>query len=203
MMVIEINELTIKTDNKKTEKEKPIIKKLTVKDLQTLDITPGFIRWVESSGEKGKSELRQFLGQRLTEGADILVATQGNKIIGFAIVVDWPTLPNAKALDAMEIAQPYRKKGIGSMLVKKIIEEWDTLIALIPSPEPGRERDLERFYEKFGFRHIAEDAMVLLPKSDDKLKRWVVYLQRLLYVYDSLLKEMKTVTEKERESRTQ
>jgi len=167
-------------------------------DLQALNIADGFTRWVESSGEKGKAELRELLRQKLTEGADILVVVEENKIVGFAIIVDWRTLPNAKALDAMEIAQPYRGKGIGSLLVQRIIEEWDTLIALIPTPEPGRERDLERFYERFGFRRIAEDAMVLIPKSGDRLRKWIVYLERLLHVYDSLLKEMETYAKSEK-----
>ncbi|MCP8305008.1 MAG: GNAT family N-acetyltransferase [archaeon] len=166
-------------------------------DLQDLDIADGFTRWVESSGDKGKAELRELLRQRLKERADVLVAVEENKIVGFAIIVDWAALPNAKALDAMEIAQPYRGKGIGSMLVQRIIKEWDTLIALMPSPEPGRERDLERFYKKLGFRQIGDDAMVLIPRSGDKLRRWVVHLERLLYVYDSLLKEMKARTESE------
>ncbi|MCP8310618.1 MAG: GNAT family N-acetyltransferase [Candidatus Methylarchaceae archaeon HK01M] len=180
---------------KKLIVNKPVIKKLTISDLQDLDIEDGFTRWVESSGYKGKDELRELLRQRLKEGADVLSAVEKNKIVGFAIIVDWPTLPNAKALDAMEISQPYRGKGIGSLLVQRIIKEWDTLIALMPSPEPGRERDLERFYQKFGFRQIGDDFMVFIPRSNDKLSRWVVYLERLLYVYDSLLKEMKTQTE--------
>ncbi|MCP8322290.1 MAG: GNAT family N-acetyltransferase [archaeon] len=169
------------------------IKKLTVSDLEILNIEDGFVRWVESSGEKGKAELRELLRQRIMEGGEVLVAIEENKIVGFAIIIDWRTLPNAKALDAMEVAKPYRGKGIGSMLTQRMIEEWgDVLIALTPSPEPGREKDLDDFYKRFGFKYITEDVMVLIPRGSDRLGKWIVILERLVNVYDSLLREIKT-----------
>ena len=122
-----------------------IIKKLTISDLKSLDITEGFTWSVKSSGEKGKAELKEFLTQKLLDGADVLIALDENKIIGFSIITDWRALPNAKSLDAMEVARPYRGKGIGSMMMQRLMEEWDTLIALTLLPEHGYEKILDKF----------------------------------------------------------
>ncbi|MCP8307192.1 MAG: GNAT family N-acetyltransferase [archaeon] len=192
-----------------------IIKKLTISDIESLDVTEGFTWSVKSSGEKGKVELKEFLRQKLLDGADVLIALDENKIIGFAIINDWRALPNAKSLDAMEVARPYREKGVGSMIMQRLIEEWDTLIALTLLPEPGYEKILDKFYQKFGFKSITSDIMVRIP-SDGKLKEWIDYMEdvlkeysykiyriqpiihiwmqyveKLLDVYEPLLKEMK------------
>lgn len=139
-----------------------------------------------------------------------------NKIIGFSIIADWRALPNAKSLDAMEVARPYRGKGIGSMIMQRLIEEWDTLTSLTLLPELGYEKILDKFYQKFGFKRITNDIMVRIP-NDGRLKEWIDYMEdvlkeysykmyriqpiihiwmqyveKLLDVYEPLLKEMKT-----------
>ncbi|MCP8306481.1 MAG: GNAT family N-acetyltransferase [archaeon] len=153
--------------------KKPMIKKLTMSDLQDLDIADGFTRWVESSGDKGKAELRELLRQRLKERADVLVAVEENKIVGFAIIVDWAALPNAKALDAMEISQPYRGKGIIFMLVQRIIKEWDDIIALLPSPEPSSGSDYADAFHKKVFVEVevpivAPEEKVIEPVAEKR-----------------------------------
>lgn len=167
------------------------IRKLTLDDLKTLEIAEGFARWISSSGEKGKSELRQLLQQRLTDGEEILVAIEWNLIIGFAVIANWATMPGGKALESMEVAKEYRGKGIGSELVKRILEEREAIVALTPYPEAGYEKALEEFYGKFGFKHITEDIMIQIPASPDKVKRWIEIVERLMEVYNALLKEMK------------
>ncbi|MCP8323839.1 MAG: GNAT family N-acetyltransferase [Candidatus Methylarchaceae archaeon HK02M2] len=122
-----MNEQMWKTDNKEL-----IIKKLTVSELQALDITEGFT-WIKSSGEKGKLELRKIFRKKLKEGAEILVLVEKNKIVGFAIIDNWANMPHPKALNALEIAQPYRGKGFVNILVQRIIKEWHNILALMPS----------------------------------------------------------------------
>jgi GNAT superfamily N-acetyltransferase len=193
-----------------------VIKKLTIPDLNNFDIIDGFTWSVKSSGEKGKAELKELLRQKLLDGADVLIALDENRIIGFSIITNWRALPNAKSIDVMEVARPYRGKGVGSMIMQRLIEEWDTLIALTLSPEPGYEKILDKFYQKFGFKNMTNDIMVRIP-NDGRLKEWIdymenvlkeysykiyriqpiihiwmQYIEKLLDVYEPLLREMKT-----------
>jgi len=168
--------------------------KATKEDIDKYRISSGFTKWISSHDEKGKEELRQLLKSRLEEGMEVWLAVDGDEVIGFAIISDWPALPGAKAVEAIEVAKPYRGKGIGSMLLSKITSELDTLIALMPSPEEGYEKELEKFYERFGFRYITDDYMVRIPDGPDsgyKLRRWIEQVDRLLEIYQVLLKEMK------------
>ncbi|MEM3538661.1 MAG: GNAT family N-acetyltransferase [Nitrososphaerales archaeon] len=110
-----------------------VIKKLTISDLKNFDIADGFTWSVKSSDEKGKIELKEFLKQKLLDGVNVLIALDKNRIIGFAVINDWRGLPNAKSLDVIEVARPDRGKGIGSMIMQRLIEEWDTLIKYITS----------------------------------------------------------------------
>jgi GNAT superfamily N-acetyltransferase len=198
-----------------------MIKKLTISDLDCLDVAEGFTWSVKSFDEKGRAEIKEFLRQKLLDGANVMTALDKNKIIGFSIVTDWRALPNAKSLDAMEVARPYRGKGIGSMMMQRLIEEWDTLIALTLLPEQGYEKILDRFYQKFGFKSMTSDIMVRIP-DDGKLREWIDYMEnvlkeysykiyriqpivhiwmqyveKLLDVYEPLLKEMKTRIEEQ------
>lgn len=152
-------------------------------DLQCLDVAEGF-RWsIKSFGEEGKVELRGFLRQRLLGGAEILVAVEENKVVGFAVIVDWHALSDAKKLDAMEVARSYRCKGIGSMLMRRILDGWDTLIALTLLAEAGYEEWLSRFYQRFGFMRMTRDVMVRISGGSDKLKGWIEYMEGVLEGY--------------------
>lgn len=168
-----------------------VVRKATREDLERLKIATGFTRWISTSDDRGKEELRQLLLDRMGEGMDVWIAVEGDEIVGFTVVSDWPALPGAKAIEAMEVARPYRGKGVGSMMLSRIISELDTLIALMPSPEEGYEEELKRFYERFGFRCLTEDYMVRIPDSEYKLRRWIEQIDRLLEIYQVLLKEMK------------
>ena len=49
-------------------------------------------------------------------------------------------------------------------------------------------------YERFGFRYITDDYMVRIPDTPEsgyKLRRWIDQVDRLLEIYQVLLKEMK------------
>lgn len=173
-----------------------IIRKLTSEDLGKLDIVEGFSRWISSSGDKGKAELRELLERRLVDGEEVLVAIEDNLLVGFAVVADWKAVPDGRALDSMEVAEPYRGKGIGSELIKAMLAERETIVALTPYPESGYEKALESFYQDFGFRFVSEDVMVRIPDSREKLTRWIRHLEKIVSLYDSLIKEMKTKLEK-------
>ncbi|MCP8304848.1 MAG: GNAT family N-acetyltransferase [archaeon] len=165
-----------------------VVKKLTIPNLQSLDVTDGFTWSIKSSSEEGKVKFKELLRQKLSDGAEILLAVEGDEIVGFAVIVDWQALPNTKFLDAMEVAKPYRSKGIGSMIMQRMVEEWDTLIALTPSSEPGFEEKLRNFYRRFGFKAITSDIvepviMVRIPSDSDRLKEWVEYIEKALKEY--------------------
>jgi len=170
------------------------VRKATLEDIDKLKISSGFTRWISSHDEKGRAELKQLLRDRLREGLDVWLAVENDEVVGFAIISDWPALPGAKAIEAIEVARPYRGKGVGSALLSSITSELDTIIALMPSPEEGYEKELEKFYERFGFKYITEDYMVRIPESPEsgyKLRRWIDQIDRLLEIYQVLLKEMK------------
>ncbi|MCX8205399.1 MAG: GNAT family N-acetyltransferase [Candidatus Nezhaarchaeota archaeon] len=168
--------------------------KAAEEDLDKYKISPGFVKWICSHDDKGKEELRGLLKSKLKEGMEVWLAVDAEEVIGFTIISDWPVLPGAKAIEAMEVAKPYRGRGIGSMMLSKVIKEHDTLIALMPSPEEGYEKELEKFYERFGFHHLTSDYMIRIPDTPEagyKLRKWIQQLDRLLEIYQVLLREMK------------
>lgn len=168
--------------------------KATEEDLLKYKISSGFVKWVPSHDDRGKEELRELLRSKIREGMEVWLAVDAEEIVGFVIVSDWPVLSGAKAIEAMEVAKPFRGKGIGSLMLSRIIKEYDTLIALMPSPEEGYERELEKFYERFGFRYLTDDYMVRIPdtpETEHKLRKWIRQVDRLLEIYQVLLKEMK------------
>jgi len=168
--------------------------KASKEDIEKYRIADGFTKWITSHDEKGKEEIKELLKSRVDEDMDVWLAVEGDEVVGFAIVGNWPALPGAKALEAMEVAKPYRGRGVGSALLSKIISELDTIIALMPSPEEGYEKELERFYERFGFQYITDDYMVRIPDTPEsgyKLRKWIDHVDRLLEIYQVLLKEMK------------
>lgn len=168
------------------------VKKLNKEDLQQYAIAEGFMRWVSSTGDKGKEELRAMLVDRLRDGNDVWGALDDGILVGFAVVSPWAVLPGGRALDSMEVAAPHRGEGIGTEIVKRLLEEQDTILGLTPYPEAGYEEDLEQFYERFGFRHVTADVMVRMPSDRERLSRWVRHLERLVDLYDSLLKAVKS-----------
>lgn len=167
------------------------IKRLTVNDLRLLKLSDDFHRWISSKNESGKKELKELLRQRLMDGEDVWVAVEDDVIIGFAVIVDWAAMPGGKALESMEVARSHRRKGIGSLMIRSILENYNTIMVLTPSPEAGYEKALEDFYERFGFKHMPGDVMVRIPDDRERLRRWVKYLGNVLEVYEALLNEMK------------
>ncbi|MEM4699933.1 MAG: GNAT family N-acetyltransferase [Candidatus Nezhaarchaeales archaeon] len=163
-------------------------------DVLKYKISSGFVKWVSSHDDRGKEELRELLRSKIKEGVEVWLAVDNGEIVGFTIVSDWPVLPGAKAIEAMEVAKPFRGRGIGSAMLSKIIEEHDTLIALMPSPEEGYEKELEEFYGRFGFHYLTNDYMVRIPDTPEagyKLRKWIQQVDRLLEIYQVLLREMK------------
>ncbi len=168
------------------------VRKLGKEDLQRCAVAEGFVRWVSSTGERGKEELREMLLGRLRDGNDVWGALDDDTLVGFAVAAAWGALPGGRALDSMEVAAPRRGKGIGTEIVKRLLEQEDTIMGLTPYPEPGHEEDLEEFYRRFDFRHVTSDVMVRMPPDRERLSRWVRHLERLVDLYDSLLRAVKS-----------
>ncbi len=167
--------------------------KLKCEDVRCLDalrISDGFTRWISSRGKKGKEELRNYLKSKLALENEIYAAictSKGkNELVGFAVITNWPGLPRAKAIDSVEVASPHRGRGIGSAIIRKIINQENTILVLMFSPELGREKELEKFYRKFGFDYLTEDYMVYLPSDFQRLRKWASFVDTLLEIYNSL-----------------
>lgn len=133
-----------------------------------------------------------MLLERLRDKSEIWGALDDNTLMGFAVVAPWAVLPGGKALDSLEVAASHRGKGIGTEIVKRLIEEQDTIMGLTPFPEAGREEELDEFYKRFGFTHVTPDVMVRMPADRQRLSRWIRHLERLVDLYDSLLRAVKS-----------
>jgi|YelNatPaOPRAMG01_1025707.scaffolds.fasta_scaffold04789_11 GNAT superfamily N-acetyltransferase len=169
------------------------IKKTSQKELEDLEVADGFTRWIPSPGDKGRNELKEILIERLNEGAEVWIAVENREIIGFAIVTDWPALPEGKAIEAMEVAKPYRGRGIGYSLLNRILKETEAIFVLTPYPEAGYEKALEEFYKRFDFKYLSnnKEFMVRIPENPEKLEKWIKHIDRLIDIYELLIKEMK------------
>ena len=164
------------------------IKKRALSNLPKFDIVEGFTWSVKTSDDEGKAKLKSLLKQKLLDGAEILLAVEDSNVVGFAIILNWQALPDAKFLDSIEVARPYRNKGIGSTIMHRIFEEWDTLIALEPLSEPHYEEKLIKFYQRFGFKTITSDLitpviMTRIPRNNEKLKEWIEYINKRIDEY--------------------
>lgn len=173
------------------------IKKLSPPDLNSYQIHDGFKWCIKSSTLDAKYKVKDLIKQKISDQADILLAIEENTIIGFAVIIDWKILPNSKYLDAIEVAEPYRGKGIGSEMMKKLLDEWDTLVALMLTSEPGHEKKLYGFYQKFGFKVITDEMieppiLVRIPKNDEKLKNWIEYISKISDKYSYKMYETRT-----------
>lgn len=163
-----------------------IVRKASLDDMEKLKISSGFSRWFSSHDEKGKSELKEFLKDKLKEGLDLYLAIDNDEVVGFIALSNWPTVPGGKAIEALEVAKPYRGRGTGSMILKEVLKDWDTIMVLTPSAEEGYEEELESFYKRFGFRPLTEEYMVRIPEgpqSGDKLRKWIHHIDRLIEIY--------------------
>ncbi len=166
--------------------------------LETIHISDKFRRWVSSEGERGREEAKKLLKERLQMGQEVWIVVSLEKgvseIIGFALIVNWPGLPRAKAIDAMEVAVPYRRKKIGSSLLRRIINDDDTIYVLMFSPEPGKEVALEKFYRSFDFEFLSGDYMIRFPNDVKKLEKWGKFVDNLLEIYKSLKNKLENKT---------
>jgi len=176
-------------------KSQIIIKKLDIKQLEKLKVAEGFTRWVRSTNEKSKKELKHVLFSRLMGGTEVWGAIVNNTLVGFMIVSSWTALPGAKIIDAIEIVKHYRGKGIGSKLLNSFLNEYqDSVIGLLLYPEAGYEDKLIKFYKKHGFEDLEEGIMIRFPSKPEKLMVWVKYIQDLRNLYDRLLKIIRVET---------
>ncbi|MEM1537981.1 MAG: GNAT family N-acetyltransferase [Candidatus Nezhaarchaeales archaeon] len=167
------------------------IRRLSERDLEKLTFANGYSRWVSASGEKGKVELKELILQRLKDGYEVWAAIDGNEVVGFVIVGTWYLMPGGKTIEAVEVAKPYRGKGIGFNLLNKILKEDGEIFVLSASPEAGYEKALEEFYKRLEFVPLTEDYMIRFPPDAGKIERWIRYLARLNEIYAALLKELR------------
>ncbi|MEM2497827.1 MAG: GNAT family N-acetyltransferase [Candidatus Nezhaarchaeales archaeon] len=164
------------------------IRKLHEQDLEKLTFANGYTKWVSESSEKAKVELKELILQKLKDGYEVWAAIDGNEVVGFVIVGTWYLIPGGKTIEAVEVAKPYRGKGIGFNLLSRILKEEEGMFVLSISPEAGYEKALEELYKKLEFVPLTEDYMVRFPSNTEKIERWIRYLARLNEVYATLLK---------------
>lgn len=98
----------------------------------------------------------------------------------------------------MEVAKPYRGRGVGYSLLDRILKEVEAVFVLTPYPEAGYEKALEEFYRRFGFRYLSngKEYMVRIPEDPKKLEKWIKHIDKLIDIYELLIKEMKEVYDK-------
>ncbi len=165
--------------------------KLSSTELSKLNMAVGFNRWIPTEDARGKAELKQKLKKFLSIKKDVWCAVDSNLIVGFGVVGNLTGLPGGKTIETLEVAQPYRRRGIGSLILGQILNEYgEAIMALNPSPELGYERELEEFYKRHGFRSFSEDLMVHFPSDIEKLRRWMIRLDELLDTYKLLRRKM-------------
>lgn len=166
------------------------LKDTDIKLLDSLTVPVGFTRWIRSDDEEGRRELKEHLKHRILLEQEVWIAIniseRGGELVGFAIIVNWPGLFRAKAIDAIEVAQPYRGMGVGSLLLGRILRDSETIFVLMFSPEPGMEVRLERFYRRFGFTFLNQDYMIYLPENRDKLVRWLRIVSELIDINNTV-----------------
>jgi len=168
-----------------------ILKKLSLAGLAKLNMAAGFDRWIKTEDDKGKAELKEKLRKFISSKKAVWCAIDGNSIVGFGIVDNLEELPGGKSIETLEVAQGYRRHGIGSMILDRILSEYgEAIMALNPAPELGYEKELEEFYKRHGFRSFSEDLMVRFPSDLEKLQKWMAYLDELLDTYKMLRRKM-------------
>lgn len=131
-------------------------------------------------------EISEFL-RASPKTRKIFLAIKENLVVGFAVVSDWEALPSSKELEIIEVAKPFRGKGIGSLLMHNIIEDKTNalIITLAHSPEPSSQERLVKFYGKFGFEIIWEMSdrevfMARIPRCVDYLNFCKKYIEEKL-----------------------
>ncbi|MEM3736525.1 MAG: GNAT family N-acetyltransferase [Candidatus Bathyarchaeia archaeon] len=168
-----------------------IVRRLSLTELSKLHIAAGFSRWVSTDDAKGKIELKRKLKKFISEKKDVWCAVDNGYLIGYGIVDDLAELPGGKTLETLEVAQNYRRRGIGSIILNRILGEYgEALMAVVPFPEFGYEKELEEFYRRHGFKKFSEDLMFRFPSDAEKLRKWITYLDELLDTYKTLRKKM-------------
>ena len=168
-----------------------VVKKLSATELSNLDMAVGFDRWIPTEDAKGRAELKQKLENFLTGEKEVWVAIEDNIIVGFGVVAEFEGLPGGRTLESLEVTESFRRRGIGSGLMSEILRGYgETIVALMPLPELGCEKELEEFYKRHGFRSFSEDLMVRFPSDPEKLKWWITYMDNLLDSYKTLRRKM-------------
>lgn len=109
-------------------------------DLKELEIEDGFFEGWPNPPDKEKH--RKILEKSYK--SLVAVEEQSNKIIGFINAVSDGVL--SAYIPLLEVLPEYRKQGIGSELVKKMLEELKDFYMV----DLCCDESLQRFYEKFG-----------------------------------------------------
>lgn len=150
----------------------------------------GYSRWLTTNSEDDVKEFKRVFKTRLREGSEVWIAILKGVVVGYLILANWIVLPEAKVIEAFEVARPYRGMGIGSKLLSRVLEEYsDRIVGLLLYPEPGYEDRLREFYRNFGFIDLGGSTMIKFPdKVDEKVLGLLRYLRDLRDLYDLLLK---------------
>jgi len=165
------------------------LKPKTEDEINNLAAAEGFTQYVVFRGNNEKADLKESLRKKILDGDQILLVLKEKIIIGFAIITDWQDMPDAKCLEIIEIAEPYRCMGMGSILMEQILKEWgESLIILTAQTDPSHEEKLIKFYKKMGFKLLANQSfsapmMAYIPPNKDKLNAWINHIEKSFKEY--------------------
>lgn len=99
----------------------------------------------------------------------VYIAEENGKLIGYCIAKiskakekeDWAGIKKGQKfgwIDGIYIKKEYRSKGIGKILVQKVLEELKKKVNVVKLKAVSKNlRNLVRFYEKFGFKEAMSD----------------------------------------------
>lgn len=123
---------------------------------------------------------RAWLADRRAQGYPVLVAVDGDEVMGFASFGDFRAWPGYRYTveHTVHVRADCRAQGIGGRLVDMLIERATTMgkHVMIAGVDADNERSL-RFHERLGFERVAHFKQVGF-----KFGRWLdlIFLQRML-----------------------
>lgn len=143
---------------------------------EVLRNTNSIYREVEASLE----DRYAWFDGKTQEGFPIFGAYEGERLIGYASYGVWRSAQGYKKTVELtiHIEKPYRGKGVGSLLMRSLIEqaEDDGFHAMIAAIDSENQGSLD-FHKKFGFFESAR-----MPEVALKNGKWLtlVFMQKLL-----------------------
>lgn len=123
---------------------------------------------------------RSWWQARIGQGYPVLVAVEGEEVLGYASFGDWRAFDGYKYTveHSVYVAEAARGRGIGFQLMEVLIERARALNkhVLVAGIEAGNEASI-RLHERLGFERVG-----LMPEVGTKFGRWLdlAFMQLIL-----------------------